>query len=162
MVRRRFLICRKCSRFLAFATAEAIATLILCFLVFSHQILRFSSATFSLASSNPCTRLRSWSIQLPSCWRAQGCWICRVLSQSNTLRSWNTPVPCSSLWLLLVDSLQPLISASETQKAYPVFPKVDFTMMSPAVKDYLHNTCPEVKNILLCGMEVVFSCYRYE
>lgn len=53
-----------------------------------------------------------------------------------------------------MDALQPLISATETQKAYPVFPKVDFTMMSPAVKDYLHSTCPDVKNVLICGMEV--------
>lgn len=60
-----------------------------------------------------------------------------------------------------MDALQPLISVTETQKAYPVFPKVDFTMMSPAVKDYLHSTCPDVKNVLICGMEVAQPCYRY-
>ena len=42
-----------------------------------------------------------------------------------------------SLRKRVVDALQPLISESETQKAFPVFPKVDFTMYSPAVKDYL-------------------------
>ena len=62
----------------------------------------------------------------------------------------------------IVDALQPLISESEAQKAFPVFPKVDFTMCSPAVKDYLHTNCPDVKNILICGMEVRIgvSCNR--
>lgn len=59
-----------------------------------------------------------------------------------------------SLRKRVVDALHPLISESETQKAFPVFPKVDFTMYSPAVKDYLSTNCPSVKNILICGMEV--------
>lgn len=54
----------------------------------------------------------------------------------------------------IVDSLQPLINQSENQEAFPVFSKVDFTMCIDEVKEYMKSKLPNVKNIVLCGMEV--------
>jgi len=55
-----------------------------------------------------------------------------------------------------VDVLQPLIQASDTQEAFPVFPKVDYTMYSEEVKQYLKSNLPDVTNIVICGLEVFF------
>ena len=54
----------------------------------------------------------------------------------------------------IVDILQPLINQSENQEAFPVFSKVDFTMCIDEVKEYMKSKLPNVKNIVLCGMEV--------
>ena len=47
-----------------------------------------------------------------------------------------------------MDVLQPFIQASESQKAFPVYPKVDYTMYSTEVQEYMKN------NIVICGLEV--------
>lgn len=53
-----------------------------------------------------------------------------------------------------MDVLQPFIQASDSQKAFPVYPKVDYTMLSTEVKEYMKKSCPNVSNIVICGLEV--------
>ena len=49
------------------------------------------------------------------------------------------------------------------QRPYPVFSKLDFTMMTKEVKDYMTAHLPDVKNVVLCGMEahicILQTCY---
>ncbi len=53
-----------------------------------------------------------------------------------------------------MDVLQPFIQASESQKAFPVYPKVDYTMYSTEVQEYMKKSFPNVNNIVICGLEV--------
>lgn len=58
---------------------------------------------------------------------------------------------------LIVDSLQQYIQQTEDQKAYPVFSKVDFTMCTEEVCTYMNESLSQVKNVILCGMEVTLK-----
>lgn len=49
-----------------------------------------------------------------------------------------------------MDVLQPFIQASESQKAFPVYPKVDYTMYSTEVQEYMKKSFPNVNNIVIC------------
>ena len=53
-----------------------------------------------------------------------------------------------------MDVLQPFIQASESQRAFPVYSKVDYTMYSTEVQEYMKKSFPNVNNIVICGLEV--------
>lgn len=55
-----------------------------------------------------------------------------------------------------MDQLQPYIQANDNQDAYPVYAKLDYTMVSQEVREYMQSSLPNVKNIVVIGLEVRF------
>ena len=53
-----------------------------------------------------------------------------------------------------MDDLDPLIGSSEMRQAFPVFAKVDYTMYTDEVKQYMKANLPDIENIVICGLEV--------
>lgn len=77
-----------------------------------------------------------------------------VWLQNSILSDFSTRVGSFDLLLLEVDALLPYIQASETQEAYPVYSKLDYTMFTEEVKEHMKTKLPNVKNVVVTGLEV--------